>query len=438
MTPSPKHISTNNNNNKTTINSRTETTTDTDDNNNTTDDSYGLPIQLVVIDTSAWIDIDLYGINTLMDIHAELLTANVSLAFANCNSIVRDKLIKNLSFLNIPSATATEPTSIEIPTANEYIFNSIDEAIRKLDKNKNIRKIEQARLINAIEAKSSGKKKLLHTSNNINNTSSNKNLTTNRNNIKMKRAYSDQHFYSNNNNNNNNRDIDIINNHRVHRKSSSNSIDHPHPHPLYNIYDAANNNNSLNNTNSSSENYNDPPEVNIDDNDKNSLQQTLLHRHTSNTNINNERCLNNHFDADVEDNDTDYIFDSVNRRKQVLLGYASSPFYPRSPSPSASLAHSQYLGYIPSHNNHNTSSSSNNNINNLNTIGHLATVHVVTTTDDDNNMNISATDRLLLHEPLSEEDEEIVKGFKKDDSSHHSRLKILTAMSDRNIWTYEI
>ncbi len=43
-------------------------------------------------DVSAWIDIDLSGIETLNEIHAELIQHETQLAFANCKGYIRQRL----------------------------------------------------------------------------------------------------------------------------------------------------------------------------------------------------------------------------------------------------------------------------------------------------------------------------------------------------------
>jgi len=50
------------------------------------------PIHLVIIDTSAWIEIDLPGIRTLFDLHQSLQTMDVSLVVACAKGVLRDRL----------------------------------------------------------------------------------------------------------------------------------------------------------------------------------------------------------------------------------------------------------------------------------------------------------------------------------------------------------
>jgi hypothetical protein len=50
------------------------------------------PIHLVIIDTSAWIEIDLPGIRTLFDLHQSLRAMEVGLVVACAKGILRDRL----------------------------------------------------------------------------------------------------------------------------------------------------------------------------------------------------------------------------------------------------------------------------------------------------------------------------------------------------------
>lgn len=76
------------------------------------------PIQLIILDVSAWIDIDLSGINTLTEIHSELLKSNIQLAFANAKGCIRDRL-KTTEFIQ--------------KIGEGYLSDSIDDAVRRLN-----------------------------------------------------------------------------------------------------------------------------------------------------------------------------------------------------------------------------------------------------------------------------------------------------------------
>jgi sulfate permease, SulP family len=74
-------------------------------------------IHLVILDVSAWIDIDLAGINTLVEIHSDLLTRKIQLAFANAKGHLRDRL-KTAKFVE--------------KLGEQYLHGSIVDAVRNL------------------------------------------------------------------------------------------------------------------------------------------------------------------------------------------------------------------------------------------------------------------------------------------------------------------
>jgi sulfate transporter 4 len=80
--------------------------------------SSNVPIQLIVLDVSAWIDIDLSGVNTLNEIHSDLLKRNIQLAIANSKGILRDRL-KTAKFIE--------------KLGEGYLFGSIEDAVRALN-----------------------------------------------------------------------------------------------------------------------------------------------------------------------------------------------------------------------------------------------------------------------------------------------------------------
>lgn len=76
-----------------------------------------LPIQLVILDVSCWIDVDLSGINTLTELHADLLSRNIQLAFAYAKGPLRDRL-KTTRFIE--------------KLGEQYMSMSIEDAVRTL------------------------------------------------------------------------------------------------------------------------------------------------------------------------------------------------------------------------------------------------------------------------------------------------------------------
>ena len=85
-------------------------------------------IQLVILDVSAWIDIDLSGINTLTEIHAELITNHIQLAFACAKGPLRDRLF---------TAKFIDKLGIQ------YLCMSIDDAIRSLPRRRSTMYLER-------------------------------------------------------------------------------------------------------------------------------------------------------------------------------------------------------------------------------------------------------------------------------------------------------
>lgn len=90
--------------------------------------SDSLPIILVILDVSAWIDIDLSGINCLVDIHQELIKRDVQLSFAYAKGRLRDRL-KTAKFVE--------------KLGEQYINMSIDDAIRMLPSRRSTLEIEK-------------------------------------------------------------------------------------------------------------------------------------------------------------------------------------------------------------------------------------------------------------------------------------------------------
>jgi len=80
--------------------------------------SSSIPIQLIVLDVSAWIDVDLCGIKSLMEIHSDLLKRNIQLAIANPKGKLIDRL-KTAKFIE--------------KLGENYLFGSIDDAVRTLN-----------------------------------------------------------------------------------------------------------------------------------------------------------------------------------------------------------------------------------------------------------------------------------------------------------------
>ena len=80
--------------------------------------SSSIPIQLIVLDVSAWIDVDLCGIKSLMEIHSDLLKRNIQLAIANPKGKLIDRL-KTAKFIE--------------KLGENYLFGSIDDAVRALN-----------------------------------------------------------------------------------------------------------------------------------------------------------------------------------------------------------------------------------------------------------------------------------------------------------------
>ena len=74
------------------------------------------PIRYVILDVSAWTALDMSAINTLSDIHAELLTLHIQLAFANAKVTVKEYLHR-MHF-------------IEKIGGDRHLFNSIEDAVR--------------------------------------------------------------------------------------------------------------------------------------------------------------------------------------------------------------------------------------------------------------------------------------------------------------------
>ena len=74
------------------------------------------PICYVILDVSAWTALDMSAINTLSDIHAELLTLHIQLAFANAKVSVKEYLHR-MKF-------------IEKIGGGRHLFNSIEDAVR--------------------------------------------------------------------------------------------------------------------------------------------------------------------------------------------------------------------------------------------------------------------------------------------------------------------
>ena len=74
------------------------------------------PIRFVVLDATAWTTLDMAAINTLSDIHAELLTLHIQLAFANARVSVKEYL-QHMKF-------------IEKIGGDQFLFDSIEDAVR--------------------------------------------------------------------------------------------------------------------------------------------------------------------------------------------------------------------------------------------------------------------------------------------------------------------
>ena len=73
------------------------------------------PIRYVVLDVSAWVDVDIAALDTLSDIHAELLSFHVQLAFAHVKHNVHERLLK-IKF-------------IEKIGGESFVFSSIADAV---------------------------------------------------------------------------------------------------------------------------------------------------------------------------------------------------------------------------------------------------------------------------------------------------------------------
>jgi sulfate permease, SulP family len=79
--------------------------------------SSNTPIVFIIIDVSAWHDVDLSGINILVELHADLLARNIVFGFANARGQLRDRL-KTAKFIE--------------KLGEQYIYNSIEDAVRHL------------------------------------------------------------------------------------------------------------------------------------------------------------------------------------------------------------------------------------------------------------------------------------------------------------------
>jgi hypothetical protein len=73
------------------------------------------PIQMVILDVSAWISIDLSGLKTLNELHAELIANDVQLAFACAKGPLRD-ILKRTKFIE--------------KLGEQFMHQSLDDAIR--------------------------------------------------------------------------------------------------------------------------------------------------------------------------------------------------------------------------------------------------------------------------------------------------------------------
>jgi sulfate permease, SulP family len=76
-------------------------------------------ICLVILDVSAWIDIDMSGIQVIEEIHAELIREGVQIAFVAANGYVRSRL-KKVKFM-------------DSALLNHFMFDTIHEAIEALE-----------------------------------------------------------------------------------------------------------------------------------------------------------------------------------------------------------------------------------------------------------------------------------------------------------------